>query len=69
MYFRSIQLSSTLLAGYGMKNYVADIQTKTIIFQLKAKFFLVTYQLEPEIRKMLVTGMFGNGNSTFHLGP
>ena len=52
----------------------AIFKTKMSIFQkfnseensLLAK---ITHHLDPEIRKMLVRGMFGNENATFHSGP
>ena len=46
-----------------------------LIYQSKANldekilFGKITRHLDPEIRKMLVRGMFGNENSTFHPGP
>ena len=35
----------------------------------KILFGSVPHLTDPEIRKMLVKGMFGNKNSTFHSGP
>ena len=46
-----------------------------LIYQSKAKldekilFGRITRQLDPEIRKMPVKGMFGNKDSSFHSGP
>ena len=35
----------------------------------KITFGLITHLVDPEIRTMLVQGMLGNKNSTFHSGP
>ena len=35
----------------------------------KILFGSIPHLTDPEIRKMLVKGMFGNKNSTFHSGP
>ena len=35
----------------------------------KNLFGKITHHLDPEIRKMLVNGKFGNQDSTFHSGP
>ena len=35
----------------------------------KKMFGSIPHLTDPEIRKMLVKGMFGNKNSTFHSGP
>ena len=51
----------------------AIFKTRFLIFQSKAnkdlKILLgkITHRLDPEIRRMLVTGI--SGNSTFHSGP
>ena len=34
----------------------------------KLLFCRITHHLEPKIRRMLVKGMFGNEDSTFHFG-
>ena len=50
-------------------------KTEILIYQSKANldkkifFGKVTHHLDPEIRNMLVRGMFGNRNSLFHSGP
>ena len=54
---------------------MADIQTKIIICQSKVEsdekilFRKITHHPDPEIKLMLVRGLFGDGNSTFHFGP
>ena len=35
----------------------------------KISFGSIPYLTDPEIRKMLVKGMFGNKSSSFHYGP
>ena len=50
-------------------------KTKMLIFQSKAiidekiLFGKITHHLDQEIRRMLVTGVFWNENSTFRSGP
>ena len=57
------------------KKYVTDIQNRMLIHQSKANldekisFSNIPHLIDPEIRKMLVIGIFGNNNSTFHSGP
>ena len=51
------------------------LKTEMLIYLSKANlaqkilFGKITHHLDPEIRKMLERGMFGNKNSTFHSGP
>ena len=65
----------TRFVGYGIKSMWLVFKTKILIYQSKANldekilFGETTHHLDPEIRKMLVRGMFGNENSTFHSGP
>ena len=50
-------------------------ETKMSIYQSKnnldVKIFFgnITHLIDPEIRKMLENGLFGNQDSTFHCGP
>ena len=50
-------------------------KTEIFIYQSKINldekilFVSIPHLTDPEIRKMLLTGMFGNNNSTFHSGP
>ena len=50
-------------------------KTEMLIYHSKANldekilFGSILHLTNPEIRKMLVKGMFGNRNSTFHSGP
>ena len=50
-------------------------KTEMFIYQSKVNlgeknlFGSIPHLTDPEIRKMLVKGMFGNKNSTFHSGP
>ena len=63
------------MAGYGIKSMRPIFKTKMLIYQSKAKldentmFGNITHHLNQEIRKMLVRGMFGNNDSSFHSGP
>ena len=49
--------------------------TKMLIYQSKTNldekilFGKITHPFDPEIRKMLVKGIFGKEDSTFHSGP
>ena len=49
--------------------------TKISIYHSKANlddknaFGKITHHFDPEIRKMLVIGMFGSKDSSFHSGP
>ena len=58
-----------------MKSTRPIFKTEMLIYQSKAifdekiLFGKITYHLDPEIRKMLVNGKFGNGYSTFTFGP
>ena len=57
-----------------MKSMRAIFKTKMLIFLSKANldekilFGKVIHHLKLDIRKMLVKGMFGNYDSTFHSG-
>ena len=50
-------------------------KTEMLMYQSKANldvkilFGNITRYLDPEIRKMLIRGMFGNKDSSFHSGP
>ena len=50
-------------------------KTEMLMYQSKANldekilFGNITHHSDPEIRKMLVRGMFGNKDSSFHSGP
>ena len=50
-------------------------KTKVLIYQSKVNldekilFGSIPHLRDPEIRKMLVKGMFGNKDSLFHSGP
>ena len=50
-------------------------KSKMLIFQSKDNldekilFDKITHHLDPEIRKILVRGKFGNEDSTVHSGP
>ena len=50
-------------------------KTEMFIYQSKANlgekilFHKSSHHLDPEIRKMLVNGMLGNEDTTFHSGP
>ena len=50
-------------------------KTEMFIYQSKVNlgeknlFGSIPHLTDPEIRKMLIKGMFGNKNSTFHSGP
>ena len=50
-------------------------KTEMLMYQSKANldekilFGNITNHSDPEIRKMLVRGMFGNQDSSFHSGP
>ena len=58
--------------GLWNKDNKADVQTKMFIYQSKANldgkisFGKITHHLDPEIRKMLVTGKVGDKDSMFH---
>ena len=64
----------THLACHEMKCSWLIFKTKLLIFQSKANldenilFGKITHHLVPEVRKMLVRGMFWKHNSTFHSG-
>ena len=50
-------------------------KTEMLIYHSKANLYKkilfgkITHHLDPEIRKMLVRGMFGNKDSIFNSGP
>ena len=50
-------------------------KAEMLIYQSKANldekilFGNFTHQLDPDVRKMLVSGKFGNEDSTFHFDP
>ena len=50
------------------KNELFIYQSKVNLDE-KILFGSIPHLTDPEIRKMLVKGMFGNKNSTFHSGP
>ena len=60
--------------GLWNKKYVTIFKTEMFIYQSivnldeKILFGSIHHLTDPEIRKMLVKGMFGNNNSTFHSG-
>ena len=57
------------------KKYEADIENELLMYQSKANldencsFGKITHHVNPEIRKMIVKGIFGSKDSTFHFGP
>ena len=66
--------------GHGIKSTWPIFKTEILTSQSEAfnekvrldgevLFGKNTYYLDPEIRKTLMRGMFGNENSTFHSGP
>ena len=63
------------LAGCEIKSMRPIFKTEMLIYQSKANldekilFGKITHHLDPEIRKMLVNGKFGNEDSTFQSGP
>ena len=63
------------LKGCGTKSMRPIFKTEMFIYQSKVNldeeisFGSIPHLTDPEIRKMLVKGMFGNRNSTFHSGP
>ena len=58
-----------------MKSILPMFKTKILISQSKANleeiilFGEITHYFDLEIRKMLVSGIFGNEDSKFHSGP
>ena len=64
-----------LLAGCGIKSMRPIFKTEMLIYQSKDNldekilFGSIPHLIDPETRKMLVKGMFGNKISTFHSGP
>ena len=63
------------LSSYGIKGIWPIFKTEMFIYQPKVNldekilFGCILHLTDPEIRQMLVKGMFGNKNSTFHSGP
>ena len=63
------------LEGCGIKSMCRIFKTEMFIYQSKVNldekilFGSIPHLADPEIRKMLVKGMFWNKNSTFHSGP
>ena len=61
--------------GLWNKSIGPIFKTGMLIYQSKANldekilFVKISYHLDPEIRKMLVNGKFGDEDSTFHSGP
>ena len=63
------------LEGCEIKSMRPIFKTEMLIYQSKANldekilFFKIAHQLDSEIKKTLVSCMFGNKNSTFHSDP
>ena len=63
------------LAGCEIKRMMPILKIEMLIYLSKANldetilFGKSTRHSDPEIRKMLVGGMFGNKDSTFYSGP
>ena len=63
------------LNGCGIKSMWSIFKIEMFIYQPKVNldekilFGSIPHLTDPEIRKMLAKGMFGNKNSTFHSGP
>ena len=63
------------LEGCEINSIRPIFKTEMFIYQSKVNldgkilFGSIPRLTDPEIRKMLVKGMFGNNNSTFHSGP
>ena len=64
------------LVGCGIKSLRPIFKAEMSIYLSKAnldvKIFFgkkITHHVDPGFRKMLVSEMFGNGNSKFHSGP
>ena len=61
------------------KKHAADIQKRNVNLSVKARskvnldvkilLCIITHLVDPEIRKMLGKGLYGNQDSTFHSGP
>ena len=66
----------TRIDDCGIKSMQPIFETKMLIHQSNLKASLdekilcgkISHQLDPEVRKMLVNGKFGNEDSTFHSG-
>ena len=73
--YRVTQKEFKRLVGYGIKSVWPLYITKILFFQSKAYldekilFGKISHHLDPEIRKLLVRRMFGNGTTIFHPGP
>ena len=69
------QKKFTRLAGYGIISLLPIFKTDMLIYQSKAnlhvKIFIrnISHLIDPEIRKILLKGVLGNKNSTFHSVP
>ena len=63
------------LEDCGIKSMWPILKTEMFIYQStvnldeKILFGRIPHLTDPEIRKMMVMGMFGNKSSTFHCGP
>ena len=61
--------------GCGINSMRPIFEAKILIYQSKANldetilFGNITNLIDPEIRKMMEKGLFGNQDSTFHSGP
>ena len=63
------------LAGCEIQSIAPILKIEMLTFQSKTSlhekilFGKITHYLDPEIRKMLIKGMFWNKHSTLHFGP
>ena len=63
------------LLGCEIKSMRLIFKTEILTYQPKANlgekilFSKIAHHLDPEIRKTMVNGKFGNEDSTFHSGP
>ena len=73
--YRVSKKKFTSLQGCGVKSMRPIVETSMLIYQSKANldvkilFGKIKQLQDPEIMKMLETGLFGNHDSTFHSGP
>ena len=72
--YRVSQKKFSRLVSYGEKSMRPIFKSKMLIYQSKANldekmlFGKIIHHLDPKIRKVLVRGMFGNKDSSFHFG-
>ena len=71
--FTGLVKNFTRSAGYGIRSILPIFKSKMFVSQSKAKlaekmwFGRITHYLDPEIRQMLVSGMFGGHSPSWSM--